>query len=211
MRIHERFYEGEVLLGVQLIEGDRDALLMRLPEGQQHDLLSHVEEMGSDRRVKEWLATRVLLYELLGREVTILYHDNGSPYLSDGSYNISISHSRDYVAVLLSPSMHVGVDIEGVSERIYKIKERFVDESEYVAEDNELIHLLLHWSAKETLFKLMNESEVDFKEHLRIMPFVPEQEGVFEAMELKTLSRKKFQVHYGVYKDLVLTWAVDRG
>ena len=31
--------------------------------------------------------------------------------------------------------------------------------------------LLLHWSAKEVMFKCMNTPEVDFREHLRIFPF----------------------------------------
>ncbi len=207
MRIYKRLFDEQALLAVRLIEDDRDSLLGQLPESQREEACEHIEEMGSDRRVNEWLATRVLLHDLTGKDVSILYHDNGSPYLSDQSCNISISHSKDYVAVLLSATLQVGVDIEGISDRIYNIKERFIDTSEYISKDNELIHLLLHWSAKETLFKLMKESEVDFKEHLRITPFSPEQHGVFEARELKTPMRRKFQVHYEVYDDLVLTWA----
>ena len=208
MQIRKRLFEGEALLGVQRIEGDRDELLSKLPISQQESARNHIEQMGSDRRVNEWLATRVLLYDLTGKDVSILYHENGSPYLSDHSCNISISHSNNCVAVFLSASLQVGVDIEGVSERIFKIRERFISDEESIDSENELIHLLLHWSGKETLSKLMNESEVDFKEHLRIKPFVPEQEGIFEAIELKTPEQRTYSVNYKVSKDMVLTWAV---
>ena len=207
--MRKRVFDGEVLLGIQRIEGDRDILLSQLPVRQQESARRHVEEMGSDRRVNEWLASRVLLYDLTGKDVSVLYHDNGSPYLSDHSCNISISHSNNYVAVLLSATLQVGVDIEGISERIFKIKERFINDEESIDLDNELIHLLLHWSGKETLFKLMNKSEVDFKEHLHIMPFVPAEEGVFEAMELRTAKQRRYSVNYEVFEDVVLTWAVD--
>lgn len=207
MQICKKFLDNRVLLGVQGIEGNRDSLLEKLPVTQREDARCHIMKMGSDRRVNEWLATRVLLYELTGKDVSILYHDDGSPYLSDDSCNISISHSNDYVAVLLSSTLKVGVDIEGISERIFKIRERFVNEEEFIDTDNELIHLLLHWSGKETLFKLMKKREVDFKKHLFVVPFKPKQSGVFEAIELRTALKRRFEVHYEVFDDLVLTWA----
>ena len=44
-------------------------------------------------------------------------------------------------------------------------------------EGDEVYALLLHWSAKEALFKLMGVEEVDFIRHLRIFPFSLSEEG----------------------------------
>ena len=45
-------------------------------------------------------------------------------------------------------------------------------------EGDEVYALLLHWSAKEALFKLMGVEEVDFIRHLRIFPFSLSEKGV---------------------------------
>ncbi len=44
---------------------------------------------------------------------------------------------------------------------------------------DEVYVLLLHWSAKETLFKVMGVEGVDFIRHLHIFPFCHGRGGVF--------------------------------
>ena len=85
----------------------------------------------SEGRKSEWLSVRVLLKELTGSEPDILYHDNGAPYLPESSLHISISHTKGFAAVLLSPNKPVGIDIEYRSERIHRIKSRFLSETEF--------------------------------------------------------------------------------
>ena len=118
--------------------------------------------------------------------------------------------SRGYVAILLSRSRPVGIDIETISERVSKVSEKFISNKEYIDPSNKVVHQLLHWSAKETLFKILKMGEVDFKEHLHILPFNPQKEGVFEAKEYKTNMQKSYIIHYEVLDDAVLTWAVDK-
>lgn len=170
----------------------------------------HISKMGSERRIAEWLTTRVLLAEMVDRELSIGNNSLGKPFIKNDPINISISHTRDYVAILLNEKFQVGVDIETISDRIFKIKDRFVSDNEFIAPDNSTIHLLLHWSAKETLFKLLDEEEVDFKEHLQVQHFTPLQKGTFEAYESKTKNRKTYRINYEVFPDAVLTWAIDK-
>ena len=68
---------------------------------------------------------------------------------------------------------------------------------------------LLHWSAKETLFKLLDTNEVDFLKHLYICPFTASEEGVFEAEEYRTEMNNHYQIHYMLRDDFVCTWTVD--
>src|SRR5689334_17381346 len=54
-------------------------------------------------RKSEWLTTRVLVQQLLASpDVHIAYHSNGKPKLVNSDHAISISHTQDFVAVLLS-------------------------------------------------------------------------------------------------------------
>lgn len=59
------------------------------------------------------------------------------------------------------------------------------------------------------MFKCMNAAEVDFREHLRILPFTVAGEGVFAAEEYRTEAQRKFEIHYLLHPDFVLTWQVD--
>ena len=103
----------------------------------------------------------------------------------------------------------VGVDIEQYGTRVQRVASRFIREDEMVSikAGDEVYALLLHWSAKETMFKLMEEEAVDFIEHLRIVPFQPKDSGVFEAYEYRSGRDRKFFLHYDTHPDYVLTYA----
>ena len=127
------------------------------------------------------VAVRVLLYTLSGEEKEIAYHPSGKPYLADDSASLSISHTKGYVAVVLGlPGREVGVDIEQYGERVRKVAHKFMreDEQPSVFRGTDTWSLLLHWSAKETMFKCLNASEVDFRGHMRILPFAVNESGV---------------------------------
>lgn len=160
-------------------------------------------------RRQEWLSVRLLLHHLLGEHREICYFPSGRPYLSDGTWQIGISHTKGYVAVILGHSS-VGIDIEQYGERVRKIVPRFVREDEEIRmyADSDVWSLLLHWSAKETMFKCMDASEVDFRRHLFITPFTPQQAGTFQAKEFKTNRQYSFLIHYRLHPHFVLTWTV---
>lgn len=200
----------DVLLGIRKICDDKDLLISNLPIGQREHVAEQIGKMRAERRIVEWLNTRVLLFEMLGEEKIIRNHPSGRPFLKDKSYRISISHTHGYVAILLSNKYYVGIDIETISNRVARVVDKFISPEEYINPSNEIIHQLLHWSAKETLFKIMKESNIDFKEHLRVLPFEPLSRGVFDAREYKTNKQKTFKINYEVLYDAVLTWAVDR-
>jgi len=162
----------------------------------------------NNARKLEWLSVRLLIKTLCGEEKTLVYNAAGKPTLADNSFNISISHTKGYVAVLIHPTQIVGLDIENRSERILKLKNKFMHSTELVAIDQtqEALHILLYWSAKETLFKIMPEEAIDFIEHLHISPFVLIEKGSFEANETRSQNKQHFTIQYQVFEDFVLTW-----
>lgn len=197
----------ECFWGVWKIDESEEELLDLLPHKREYASL--VGKYTSPHRRLEWLAVRVLLFVMLGEEKEIAYLPSGKPYLKDGTYALSISHTRGFAAVALSgPETEVGIDIEQYGERVRKVARRFMctDEEAAVFEGDDIWSLLLHWSAKETMFKCLNESEVDFREHLRIRPFSPQRQGTFDACEYKTGRKQRFRISYRITPDFVLTW-----
>lgn len=174
-----------------------------------NEAINAILSIKSEKRVLEKLITLHLLHLLTGADQQILYNPSGRPYLVDEKWHISISHTKGYVAVIVDQLNHVGIDIEQISNKIKNVRSRIVSDREYINDENELVHLLLHWSAKETMFKMIGEEGIDFLSHLHIMPFSPQKEGSMVAKEYKTYKRKSFTIHYQVEKDFVLTYAID--
>lgn len=192
--------------GIWKTDESIDELLALLPHAEQYT--ADMRRFTAEHRRREWLAVRVLLCVLAGEEKKIAYTPSGKPFLVDETASISISHTRGYVAVLLGPrNREVGIDIEQYGERVRKVVPRFMREDEVPASfrDTDTWSLLLHWSAKETMFKCMNTPEVDFRKHLRIFPFPIAEQGVFSAEEYRTAENRHFTIHYYLFPDFVLT------
>ena len=143
----------------------------------------------------EWLSVRVLLYSMLQEDKEIVYSSEGKPFLSDHSFYISISHTKGYVAVALSSLNSVGIDIEQYGQRVHRVSDRYIRPDEQV----------LYWSAKETIFKRMENADADFRK-LRLAHFIPQVEGTFQVQEFATQQQKLYTVGYRIEPDFVLTW-----
>lgn len=192
--------------GIWKMEEAPELLLSQLNNKQ--DLVDFTQTVSSSARTFERIAVRVLLKTLLNEEKTINYHPNGKPYFEDQSINLSISHTKDYVAVILSQSPLVGIDIEYISDRVKRVRSRFISDLEYIDSENEIIHLLLHWSAKETMYKALSKEKIDLKNNFHIQSFAPQQKGSFKASETFTENNLQFQIQYIVTDDYVVTYTV---
>ena len=118
---------------------------------------------------KQFLAIRNILKELSIDDQDLVYEESGKPFIRDGQ-NISFSHSNIYVAVIISKQI-VGIDIETASDRIFKIKNKFLEtELKYPIEFNQET-LLVYWNIKESIFKSLRNSQIDFKQNIIVLPF----------------------------------------
>lgn len=194
--------------GIWKTDESLEELLALLPGPEKYE--QQLKRFSSSHRRLEWLSVRVLLYRLLGEEKSIEYAPSGKPRLADSSFFISISHTRGYVAVILSAVSEVGIDIEQYGQRVHKVAHKYMREDEMMSvyQGDDTWSLLLHWSAKEVMFKCMDADEVDFREHLRIVPFQVCERGEFFAEEYRTERRMKFHIRYLLHPDFVMTWQV---
>lgn len=209
MLIRKEIIEEDCLLGIWEISETRDELLNMLSPEYQEMAHSYLSRIKSKKRALEWLAIRVVLQILTNDNKTVKHKPDGQPYLSDNSYQISISHSRDYAVVLLHKHKKVGVDIENYSNRILKIEKRFMSDEEFIDPNQRVLHLILHWCAKETLYKLMNSTKIIFKEHLHIHPFHIQDKGTIVASESFSAGKATFDIFYEVNKYFVITWGMQ--
>ena len=208
MGLYKQYIHPKYQWGIWELSESLEELKALLPdEGEK--CAEELDTFKSEFRKKEWLAVRVLLYRMLGEFKHIHYHSNGKPYFADNKLHISISHTKGYVAVIISATNEVGIDIEKSGERIHKIAHKFVRDDEHLPQEPELRTnaLLLIWSAKEVIFKCMNEKEVDFREHMHID--LNELDGTWViGSETRTPLQRKYLIYYMLHPDFVMTWTI---
>lgn len=134
----------------------------------------------SERKQIEWLASRFLLHLMLGESdrIPCLKDRHGKPHLDGSKFQISLSHSRDLVAVAIHPSL-CGIDVQYPVDKIPRISRKFVNDMEqtYLSEANLLKYLHTIWGAKESIYKAYGRKGLDFKNEIRIDPFLFEDKG----------------------------------
>jgi len=179
-----------------------------------------VRQIQSDKRKCEWLAVRLLVEKLSGAETSVCYRENGAPFLENSPFNISISHTKGFAAIILAQSDHPGIDIEYRSGRAMKLTSKYLSEEElnlfdslpcnytadYDAHAPQSTLATICWCAKETVYKALQVTDVDFIKHLHIAPFTLSEEGIISLKETKTTSQNTYPIHYQVTNGYILTW-----
>ena len=199
----------DIQWAVWKMEESLEVLLALLPDARRVFCEQELNRFVSERRKMEWLSVRVLLYAMLQEDKEIGYSPEGKPYLTDHSFFISISHTKGYVAVMLASFTPAGIDIEQYGQRVKRVYDRFIRSDERVEpyQGDETWSMLLHWSAKETIFKSMENADADLRK-LCLSHFIPQSEGVFQVREYATERQQLFTVGYHICPDFVLTWTV---
>lgn len=126
----------------------------------------------TEQKKLELLCSRVAIRHLaseLGIHFKGIKKDeHGKPYLVGTDWQMSITHSRKFMAVVMHPEKPVGVDIERPQEKMWRIKERLYTPAEIVAIGEDLNRMSVYWSAKEALYKLYGKRGMDFRQNLKV-------------------------------------------
>ena len=158
--------------------------------------ITEYSELKSDKRRLEYLGVRIALKNLLGVEKHVCYNKEGKPFFLDNSYELSISHSGRWIAVMAHYINQVGIDIEVPTDKVGKLYKRFLNETEQkeLSDGKNPSQLLIAWSAKEALYKIIGQQAVDFANQLHIFPFEMNNEGIINAEHIP--SKQKYLLHY---------------
>lgn len=176
---------------------------------------AELQQFKSPKRKLEYVATRILLRELCGKEIAIGHHDSGKPYVADGGTFITISHTQNYIAAGICPSSDIGIDIEYRSDRITKIQNRFLSNKEKdwclaaSSLSTAITRMLICWTAKESLYKILNKKGIDFSNDIAVIPFAPTKGKSFMASESTSQAIKKHLLFYESNDKFVCTWTIS--
>jgi len=187
-------------------------------EEQAEDLYSQLQlnehekayyvQLSAGKRSLHWLGTRVLLRKMLNTDeyIDCKVDEHGKPYLVNLPYHISLSHSFDYAAVMISKKHPVGIDIELIKEKVERIANKFMRKEElaFIGEKNRIEQLYVCWCAKEAVYKCFGQKEVSFVNHILLDKFDLEAEGVVSVRLIKDETNISYGVGYLQFEDYMV-------
>lgn len=208
---YHREIDNNTSFAIWKIEESAEELLAQL-QLKEHER-SYLDTLINGKRNMHWLSTRVLLRRMMETDeyIDCRVDSSGKPYLSNFPHYISLSHSYDYAAVMVSKNKAVGIDIELVKDKIERIARKFMspEELEFIGEKDRIDHLYVCWCAKEAIYKLHGKKNVSFLEHIKLKPFEYKGSGSFEA-ELEIAAYPKgFRVHYEKFNGYMIGFVSD--
>lgn len=201
----ETIREEEVSIMICRIPDEHDTFFdsHQLPEFYAEEL----NKISSDKRRREFITARVAINQLLGKEVRIVYDKAGKPLLSNHEGHISISHSRKFLALIYHPCKAVGIDIECPSERVLKVSQRFLNDTELGYFEGQLLKIQIAWSVKEALYKMLGEDYVDFAASMLIHDFEPADTGKLYCEDPR--NQKVYALNYMVRPEFNLAYSIS--
>ncbi|QQX77368.1 MULTISPECIES: 4'-phosphopantetheinyl transferase family protein [Aequorivita] len=133
---------------------------------------TRVNNMKSDLHRRGFMSIRHLMALDGYTDHDLYYDEHGKPHLT-GDKHISITHSFNFAAIIIS-DIEVGIDIEMQRHKILRIAHKFTPLKAYkifANEDALMRKLTIVWCAKESLYKSFAEKGVSFLEHIYVEDF----------------------------------------
>jgi 4'-phosphopantetheinyl transferase EntD len=160
----------------------------------------------SEIHQKQFLAVRNILKLLSIHDSDIGYDVDGKPFINFGY--LSTSHSKEYVVVIISDE-NVGVDIESNSDKCFRIIQKFLGtENEFPMKIDWKIAQVI-WNMKESLFKMMDFKEIDFKENFIVIPFSL-NENQTKIWFVKNELSRVYNANYFINKNYSFAYIIDK-
>ena len=197
MLIYKKQIAEDILLGIWSMDRSTEDLCREYPHWK-----SIIANVHHPKRRLEVISAHVLLADLIGKSDFKIEHNRDGKPLLDG-YHLSISHTANYVAVIISTHSEVAIDIERHSQRACQARSWFLRADEPYTTIPEC---LLAWSAKETVYKFYSSAHLPMKD-IRIVGDVQEGQGRIIG-EIPSLGQS-VAINYEFWEEFVLTYAVQ--
>ena len=158
----------------------------------------YFKEIKSQKRKAEFYFTRKL-WKDFNLDSSIFYDDLGRPQILDHGH-ISISHSKNVVAIAHHLNHFVGIDVEHYQPKIKLIAKKFLS-NEDLLNDKSIENLPLAWSLKEAVYKMERIPGLSFKENIHVN--VNDEKA--EVTVLKDQARHHYSFYHKKFDDFILT------
>lgn len=199
MPLSRQFELGEAVVSVWKITETLEELMTLVSDECVGECRSR---FTSEKRAKEWLAVRALVRLLFGDDMRVMYDVSGKPALDNSSLCISISHTDGYAVLAFSAEYDVGVDVELFSRNVVVAARRFMpcEILEGLSPEQANHAALIHWCAKEALFKITGDLGGNFSDNISVAPSCLSMNGTLslEIVGIDNCSCKLFVGEYVV-------------
>ena len=186
------------------IEEEEDTLAEIVPFEKISDTIT------SPQKRLEWIAGRVLVKEVMeAMDLNfegIVKDEFGKPFPQGYDYQLSLSHSFPFVAVLIDKYESVGIDLEQPKEKLLRIASRIHSEDELKDAGSDVIKHCIYWCAKESLIKIYGKKDLIFSENMKILPFQRQMEGNIIGKIIVKDAERVIPLYYQVTPEFVLVF-----
>ena len=169
-----------------------------------------LDGMKSEMHQRAFLSVRKLLQETGHTDLDLYYDEFGKPHLH-GKTHISITHSHDFSAIIVSDET-VGIDIELQRNKIIRIADKFCNsEFQFLDRNSDeyIRKLTVIWGAKEAIFKIRNEKGISFKDHINVQSFELNAKQNNAKLHFDNVV-KDFNIHFEEIEDFTLVYAFEK-
>lgn len=210
--ILKRDVAEESELGIWKIEEDADWFRSQLILNKGENTI--IDSIKNPQRQLHWLSSRVLIRSFMNTKQFIhLENDlHGKPVIHNFPVHISLSHSADLSAILISKKFSVGIDIEKIDPKILRIKNKFLNDTEKksISEEEELNQLYVIWCAKEAMYKLYGKKQLEFREHLFVSAFKYAHSGELNGRIEKDSYSLEVKIIYEKLEDYMMGYVISK-
>ena len=168
-----------------------------------------LQSMNSELHRKGFLSIRHLLKIEALTDDDLYYDDMGKPHLENDFY-ISITHSFEFTAIIVSSKRAVGIDVEKQRDKILKIAPKFSTYPLVERHSNapEIItKLTCIWGAKESIYKIYPKPGLSFLKHIDIDDFHMEDKKTTGHIHFNE-ARVYFDIHFEAVENYCLVYAL---
>ena len=155
---------------------------------------------------EQFLAIRKIL-ALENSDYIITYDLDGKPILNS-EFNISISHSHEIAALVVSNKKIIGLDVQFKESKILNIQNKFLNKFEKlnIGDDPSIDILTMIWTSKESIYKAIGIKGVSFSENIQIEKFT-EKDKIGKGYYINGAEKVKFDLRFFYLDEYILCYA----
>ena len=155
---------------------------------------------------EQFLATRKIL-SIENSDYIITYDLDGKPILNS-EFNISISHSHEIAALVVSNKKIIGLDVQFKESKILNIQNKFLNEFEKlnIVGDPSIDILTMIWTSKESIYKAIGLKGISFSENIKIDK-VTVKDKIGKGYYINGAEKVKFDLRFFYLDEYIVCYA----
>jgi 4'-phosphopantetheinyl transferase len=155
---------------------------------------------------EQFLATRKML-TLENSDYIITYDFDGKPSLNS-EFNISISHSNEIAALVMSNKKIIGLDVQFKESKILNIQNKFLNNFEKlnIGGDPSIDILTMIWTSKESIYKAIGLKGISLSKNIKIDKVI-EKDKTGNGYYINGTEKVKFDLKFFYLDEYILCYA----